>query len=49
LPYLQVYNRIHKLGWSEEKALATPIRRWRMAGEEMAPHDLPDLKFDKPE
>ena len=25
LPYVQIYQRIHKLGWSEEQALSTPI------------------------
>ena len=33
LPYVQVYLRIHRGGWSEEKALSTPIqKRGRVAG-----------------
>lgn len=28
LPYLQVYLRIKRLGWTEVKALSTPMRSW---------------------
>jgi hypothetical protein len=33
LPYLQVYFRVHRLGWTESQALSVPIQpRGRISG-----------------
>jgi hypothetical protein len=32
LPYIQVYFRVKRLGWTEEKALSTPIKFRRPNG-----------------
>lgn len=43
LPYLQVRLRIKKLGWTEDRALSTPMRRWNLKSELTPWMNLPNL------